>query len=181
MIRRTDNRETKRPARRFSPDFIARDVSDIDFAYLRKLGIKACLIDLDDTVVERGQFVVSELVMQALNGAELPVYIATNRPKSRDLKNLKQDLGAKGVIHPHGPFGKPFRRYYLGALKELDLGATEVVMIGDRYLQDMMGANSAGIWSLLVLKLGKPVSHGDRLLSGIERAFTDSISERYVR
>lgn len=170
----------KTPNNRLKPDFIASSVQDIDFAMLRAYGIKNCLIDLDNTVVERADYNVSQDIKNALKHSGLTVYIATNRPKSRDLKDLKEKLGAKGVVHPHGLMGKPTKTYFINALKDKSLDKSTVIMIGDRYIQDIFGANRAGIYSLLVHKFGKPVGKLDSIISSIESRWTARISKKYI-
>ena len=163
------------------PDFIVEHVEGIDFKQLKAIGITTCLIDLDNTVVERKMYEVSPEIQRTLRSSGMDIYIATNRPKSRDLKNLKELLGANGVVHPHGVYAKPSKRYFANALKDKHLKRSEVVMIGDRFFQDILGANRAGIHSLLVAKLGRPVSLSDRLVSGLERLITRQLSKRYSR
>lgn len=183
MIRKANSASRKKGSRSFQPDFIANDIQDIDFMALRDIGIKACMIDLDGTVVERGTYEVSPPTIEALQNAaqDMKLYIATNRPKSRDLKNLKQDIGAVGVIHPQLIYGKPFRRYFLNGVKAIGLQPHQVVMIGDRYIQDIFGSNSAGVYSLLIRKIDQPKGAFDTLLSGSERRYTDRISKNYLK
>jgi HAD superfamily phosphatase (TIGR01668 family) len=179
MLRRPDSFKPHRITGLFTPDFIASSVLDIDFDYLATQGIKAALIDLDGTVVARNTYDVKPEVRALLKQQPLKVYIATNRPKSRDLKDLKQHLHANGVIHPVGPWGKPFRRYFAQAAHEHGLRPEEIIMIGDRYLQDIFGANRAGFRTLVVRKLDRPTNMLDRLLSGTERRHTDRLSTHY--
>ncbi len=171
----------KKPQFSIQPDFIAESIVGVNFKYLKKLGVKACLIDLDGTVVSSGTFEVDKRIGKVLSKAGLPIHIATNRPKSRSLKTLKEDLHAVSVIHPHGLLGKPSKHYYNGALKELHLKPHEVVMIGDRYIQDTIGANRAGIYSLLVHKLGVAKGKGDLYFSMLEQHFTKRNSTKYQK
>jgi HAD superfamily phosphatase (TIGR01668 family) len=163
----------------FRPDFIVDSVADIDFGYLKKRGIRAALIDLDGTVVARGTYDVSSKISQHLKRQDIRVYIATNRPKSRSLKNLKEALNANGVLHPKGIIGKPFAHYYAQAVKEHNLKPEECVMIGDRLLQDIFGANAAGLTTIAVRKLDKPTNVIDTLLSRTERNYLDKIAPAY--
>lgn len=163
----------------FWPDYIAESVTDIDFAYLKAQGIRAIYIDLDNTVVHHGTHEVNPATTQALLAQPLEIYIATNRPKSRPLKNLKDDLHATGVVHPRGLLGKPFPRYYTASLKVRKLKPHQAVMIGDRYLQDIYGANSSGLKTIVVRKLGQPISWWDRVVSAIEARYTDRLARRY--
>lgn len=169
----------KLPSFRFSPDFICNSITSVDFGYLKDMGITACFIDLDGTTVSRSTYEVDPAISNALKKSGLDFHIATNRPKSRDLKNLKESLHAKSVIHPQGLFPKPSKRYYLDALKKLQLEPKQVVMIGDRYIQDILGANRSGIYSLLVYKLGGSKGTIDTLLSRFESNMTEKISKHY--
>lgn len=161
------------------PDFISTSVADVDFKYLKSIGITACFIDLDGTVVSRGTFEVDQKIQDVLKNSGLAIHIATNRPKSRSLKSLKEQLHATSVIHPKGVYGKPTKKYYLAALKELGLKKSEVVMIGDRFIQDIYGANRAGIYSLAVFKLGAHKGRVDKTISGAERRLTDKLFASY--
>ena len=163
----------------FRPDFIAKSVSDIDFAYLASRSLKACFIDLDGTVVARGQYDVDPAIIKKLRACSMPIFIATNRPKSRALKNLKADLTAIAIIHPEGLYPKPSKTYYRRALARHNLQPYEVVMIGDRYIQDIWGANRAGLNSLVVHKTGVSVGKVDLLLSKFEAFATAHFSGRY--
>ncbi len=161
------------------PEYIAENILDVDFNLLEKRGIKAALIDLDGTVVERGRYDVSAEITITLKAQPLKIYIATNRPKSRDLKDLKERLHANGVLHPRGIIGKPFKAYYKQAVAMVGLKPGEAIMIGDRYIQDIVGANQAGLHTLAVKKLDKPVNTFDVLLSAAERRLTSRLSKRY--
>jgi HAD superfamily phosphatase (TIGR01668 family) len=162
-----------------APDYIANAITDVNFTYLEKMGIKAIFVDLDGTVVARGTYDVASDISQTLSSQPLKVFIATNRPKSRDLKNLKQLLNANGVIHPHGFAGKPFPRYFKTACREHNLQPHEVAMIGDRYIQDIIGAHLAGLATIVVYKLDASTNWFDHLLSGIERRLTRRFARKY--
>ena len=179
MLQRTSAFRRNPLTKHFSPNFIATSVLDIDFEYLHRHGIKAALIDLDGTVVARGTFEVASEVRELLKRQPLKMYIATNRPKSRDLKDLREHLNANGVIHPIGFWGKPFPKYYAQAASDHGLKPSELVMIGDRYLQDIFGANLAGLQTIVVRKLDKPTNVIDRLLSWLERHRTDTLLRNY--
>lgn len=167
--------------RAFKPAFIANSVADINFSYLRSQGIKALYIDLDGTVVARGQYEVSETVRKALRNQPLAVFIATNRHKNKDLKNLQELLHANGTIHPKGRIGKPFKTYYRSSLKQTGLKPNEILMVGDRYFQDIWGANRAGLTSLVVHKIDKPVNRFDSLLSFAESFITNYLQRSYKK
>lgn len=163
----------------FQPDYIADSIADVNFTHLAEHGIKAVFVDLDGTVVARGRYDVDPQISQVLSSQPLKVYIATNRPKSRDLKNLQELLNASGVIHPRGMAGKPFPAYFKAACQEHGLKPQDVAMIGDRYIQDIIGANSAGLTTIVVYKLDTPTNWFDHVLSGFERKLTRRLAAHY--
>lgn len=164
----------------FKPDYIADSVGDIDFPLLQKRGVKAVLIDLDGTVVSRGTFDVEKKLTDYLKKQTVKIYIATNRPKSRDLKNLKESLHASGVVHPTGIFMKPLPKYFRQAVTDHQLKVSEVAMIGDRYIQDILGANRAGLTTVLVRKLGKSKGFIDSQISNLEKSYTNKLASQYI-
>jgi len=180
MLKRSEKFRHNPLTKHFSPNYIAASITDIDFAYLQHQGVKAALIDLDGTVVARGTYEVSKDIREYLRKQPLMIYIATNRPKSRSLKDLKEHLNASGVIHPIGLWGKPFPKYYAQAASDHGLDPKQVVMIGDRYLQDIYGANLAGLRTVAVRKLDRPTNIIDALLSRLERRRNDRLAREYL-
>lgn len=164
----------------FKPDFIASSVADIDFAFLKSLGITTLLIDLDGTVVERGKYEVNENVIKILKKQPFKIYIATNRPMKRNLMNLVEHLNAQGAVHPKGILGKPFPQYYKNVLAEKHLQKTEVAMVGDRILQDIWGANLAGLTTVAIRKQDEPIGLFDKILSASEAGYLQRIAKKYT-
>ena len=169
-----------RPSKRtFLPDFIAPSVAEIDFPFLYRLGIRGCFIDLDGTIVERRQHEISDELSQILADQPLIVALATNRPKGRSLEDLKERTHAHHVVHPVSVRGKPFKAYYRAALGQVGLEPAQAVMIGDRYLQDMVGANRAGLYTVMVHKFGRAEALDDKLQSRVDAFFLRRFAGRY--
>lgn len=162
------------------PDFIAKDISKVDFLYLKNKGAKAFLIDLDHTVVHFGTEKVEDWVYDTLKKQPLPFFIATNRPKSKDVSGLVQSLGANGAMQPQGIKGKPLPAYYKRSEAETGYRPKDLVMIGDRFIQDIYGANKAGMQTIAVEKFG-PVVGFDRIISTIEARIMKRLKKSYVK
>ena len=163
----------------FLPDFIAPSVAEIDFPFLYRLGIRGCFIDLDGTIVERGQHEISDELSRILKDQPLIISLATNRPKGRSLEDLKERTHAQHVIHPVSVRGKPFKAYYRAALRQVGLEPERAVMIGDRYLQDIVGANRAGLYTVMVHKFGRAEALDDKLQSRVDACFLRRFAGRY--
>ena len=163
----------------FLPDFITPSVAEIDFSFLFRIGIRGCFIDLDGTIVERGQHGISDELSQILADQPLVISIATNRPKRRSLQDLKERTHAQHVVHPASARRKPFKGYYRAALRQVGLAPTQAVMIGDRYLQDIVGANRAGLYTVMVHKFGRAETLDDKLQSRVDAFFLRRFAGRY--
>lgn len=162
----------------FFPDYIAKDIADINFDYLKTQGIKACLVDLDDTIVVRNSLQVEPGVKNLLCKQPLPLFIATNRPLAQDLQRLAKQINAQDIIQPQGFFGKPAKRYYRNALKLTGYSSHQLVMIGDHILQDVWGANRIGLKTLTVAKLSK-VNLRHLPVALVENLFLKTITKKY--
>lgn len=146
------------------PDYLAQDISDIDFTLLKSRGITTCFFDLDHTVLHHGSHTVSEVVSSRLLTLDMDVYIATNRRKLGNLQSISKQIGAKGIMHAGtNKISKPRRAYYEQAIAMASAPPQQIAMIGDRLWQDIWGSNQAGITSVLVCKLG-PIKWWDRIL-----------------
>ena len=165
---------------KFHPDFIAESVNEINFDYLVRIGIKAVFIDLDGTVVVRKKHDVSLEIIKVLQNLDLDIYIASNRSKNKIATSLFDKLNAKNVITPKSIWFKPSKKYYQNALKKFNLKPQEVVMIGDRYIQDIYGANNAGLSTVLVYKLDTADNFIDKHLSKIEANRTKKLLKLYI-
>ena len=132
------------------PDYLTKNVAGIDFAHLEQRGVKRCFIDIDGTITPRGGGEVDEKTLQNLRRMKLPLFIATNRLNTTGLAELATRINAEGFITPQNWRGKPSRAYYRNALSRYGFAANETAMIGDRLLQDVWGANRAGLVTVFV-------------------------------
>jgi HAD superfamily phosphatase (TIGR01668 family) len=142
--------------RSWLPDYYAQSVTDIDFEWLYTHELRACLIDLDDTIVLHGRLEVEPGMAKQLRAQPLDMYIATNRPAFKNVGMIAEQIGAKGVLQPNGIAAKPLRQYYHRAMELTGYQPTQICMIGDHLLQDIWGANRAGFTTIAVDKLGRP-------------------------
>lgn len=157
----TANKKTKNndlPA--YLPDFIAQDVTYIDFRKLKRIGVTHLLFDLDQTLRKRNAVLVEEQLLSILSEAVSKhgfkqISLATNN--RRDIKSFAEPMNAK-VFQPYKlkrrTVRKPNKAFFDKILKELDVKPEKVIMIGDKLRFDIMGANRAGMYTLLVNPLG---------------------------
>ncbi|MBO1437605.1 YqeG family HAD IIIA-type phosphatase [Meiothermus sp. CFH 77666] len=144
-----------------------KSVTDITPEWLGVRGLKAVLLDLDNTLVpyktygEAPQALLEWL--QTLNEAGIQVMLVSNGSRGR-VRYWCEKLGVPGF----GPAGKPwfgFRK----ALKRLALSPREVAVVGDQLFTDVLGGNLIGAYTVLVPPLSKKEMGYTRLVRKLER------------
>ena len=157
------NREADTPS--FVPDYLAKSLSDVDFALLKKQGVRFIAFDADSTLVHiRGTALPEETKSLLIEKRKLfkQWCIASNRPIN-NLQTLGNSIGAP-VIRAGLLTRKPSRRYFKKVLRHFNAQPHEVAMVGDKLIADMWGAKRAGMVTVWVEKIG-PDNPWDRLLA----------------
>lgn len=134
-------------------DYVASDVLDIDYKYLFDSGIRAIAYDVDDTLTQSGAIAIDakrakKLVKMLDNAGITKRMLASNA--ERDLSGLVGPLKGFEIIQPHNHKPKPFKDFYRQVIEKADLPAEQIVMVGDRLVQDVIGAKRLGLKSIIV-------------------------------
>ncbi|MBA1392861.1 YqeG family HAD IIIA-type phosphatase [Lactobacillus bombi] len=129
-------------------------------------GIKVILSDLDNTLVpwNKKQRLDQNLIdwAQKLQQQGIALVIVSNNNEQRVLLAL-QGLKVQVVARALKPLPFSIKKY----LRQHDLTAQEVVMVGDQLLTDVLAGNMAGVRTILV----KPLVATDSKKTRINRFF----------
>ena len=131
----------------FYPDEYAESVFDIDYDKLYAKGFRGVIFDIDNTLVHHGDGSndrVDELFRE-IHRAGLRTLLLSNNTRDRVelfIKNIDTDYIDSA--------DKPSPEGYLRAVEKLGLKKSEVIAVGDQVWTDILGANRAGIKSILV-------------------------------
>lgn len=128
----------------------AGSLEAIDYARLYAAGKRAILFDLDNTLGKRRSNELAprvERLLGALARMGFRVGILTNRRWVRNDPVIEALSAAYPLRHRAG---KPGKKGFLDLLTELDVPPERAVMIGDRILTDIIGANRLGIYSIRI-------------------------------
>ncbi|MDD4903534.1 MAG: HAD-IIIA family hydrolase [Candidatus Bipolaricaulis sp.] len=129
---------------------VARSIFDVDYARLWAEGKRAVIFDLDNTLGERRTSTLRPEVralLENLSARGFSIGVLTNR-RWRSVEELTAQLGP--AIPVVRMAHKPSRKGYATLLGRLGVSAAEAVMIGDRTLTDVVGANRCRIHSIRV-------------------------------
>ncbi|WP_237188993.1 YqeG family HAD IIIA-type phosphatase [Rothia nasimurium] len=129
------------------PHALAPDVFSIDYALLHKRGIKAIIFDIDNTLTYHGHDSTPEVdqLFRDIHLLGLKTFLLSNNSEER-ITDFTRNIDTQFIAMAD----KPRPANYLKALAQLGLKKNEVVFVGDQIFTDILGANRAGIPSILV-------------------------------
>ena len=145
---------------------------DIDFyAYYNK-GYRGILFDVDNTLVEHGQPVTIRAIelFARLREAGFKTCRISNNKEYR-VKPLADALESYYVYKA----GKPAARGYIEGMEHMGTSGSTTLFVGDQIFTDILGANRAGIHSILV----KPVAKHEEIQIVLKRKLEYFILKKY--
>lgn len=149
------------------PDAIVTSVTEVTPEFLHALGVRAVMVDLDDTLIASGTELLEPLFrawLSSLVDAGIPVVILSNGERAR-VTRWSRDLGVRGLALVGKPFYPAFRR----GLKLLGSDPHDTAMVGDQLFTDVLGANLFGLTSVLVSPLSTGKLPHTRALRHLEK------------
>lgn len=137
----------------FHPDYVASDVLDIDYSLLAKQGVKVIAFDVDGTLTVNGAHYIdikrATKLTKMLNEAGINKrYLASN--SVRNLYEIVETLPGFVSHQPHTHSGKPSSEFYQELINKSGEKPENIVMVGDRAIQDIVGPQRMGINTVLV-------------------------------
>jgi HAD superfamily phosphatase (TIGR01668 family) len=150
--------------RRFCPGLIVPSITDLTPAFFEARGLRAALLDVDNTLVLwHGTEVdpaISDWVLQ-LKAAGMRFCLASNTRRGRRLAALGDALGIPYELGVAKPRLAGLRR----CLARVDSPAEATAMIGDQLFTDIWGGNRCGLYTILVQPMSTHEFIGTRVVS----------------
>lgn len=145
---------------------------DIDFYSYYNKGYRGILFDVDNTLVEHGQPVTIRAIelFARLREAGFKTCIISNNKEYR-VKPLADALESYYVYKA----GKPAARGYIEGMEHMGTSGSTTLFVGDQIFTDILGANRAGIHSILV----KPVAKHEEIQIILKRKLEYFILKKY--
>ena len=153
----------------FQPTALFRGAEYITPEYLREHGIRALILDVDNTLTGHGSQQLPPAIaawLQTMKESGVKLRVASNNMPGR-VRPFAQKIGLpySALCCKPAPFG------LWHACREMGVRPCEAALVGDQVFTDAMGANLAGVQMLIRLRrhLEKPVlrryyEKGGRLL-----------------
>jgi uncharacterized protein len=130
----------------------AKLLASVSLGRLMESGIQGIIIALDNTIVSEDDRYISPYAVSWINLAKklgFKLFILSNGKRTYRVKYWSQQLEIPAIHSALKPFPTAFRT----AIKDMQLPPKRVVVIGDSYHTDILGAWIAGCPSIQVASL----------------------------
>lgn len=132
----------------FLPNYIFPAITDVSAAFLQERNIKLLLLDFDNTMLPYTKNEPTQELLQwieHMRAAGIVLCIVSNSHKPR-VPEFSRRYGVACVTGAKKPRGKGIRE----ALRRFDVPKEQTALIGDQIYTDVLGANLAGVTSVIV-------------------------------
>ncbi len=158
------------------PDEMFGHYWEITPDYLRSVGVRALLIDIDNTLAPYEQEEPDERIRAWFDGLQrngISAALVSNNHKER-VEKFNATLGLLAYADSHKPSRKTLER----AMRELGATHGETAMLGDQLLTDAYAGNHIGLRTLIVPPIKDKTSLFFRFKRLCERPFIRAYAKK---
>lgn len=158
------------------PDYYLDDIYQITPEFLKSLGIRAIVADIDNTLVtyDDPEPIPALLVwLKGMEEAGIQIALVSNNSKHDRVIRFNKDLGYFATARSGKPFGKGVKR----ALASMKVSPKEAVMLGDQIFTDILAGSHLGMKTILV----KPIKDRTDWFFRTKRKLEKPLLRRYAR
>ena len=130
------------------PKVVTQAVTDLTPSYLHGKNIRLLMLDFDNTIVPYTTNIPTakmQVWLETMMESDISICIVSNSKKDR-VRNFCRQYGLDCITHAKKPFSNGIRR----CMDEYELSSEECALVGDQIFTDVLGANCAGVYSILV-------------------------------
>lgn len=157
------------------PDACCHSIADVDLDALQSAGVRALILDLDNTLVEWGETAIPPETTAWIARAKrlgLGLCIASNGMNAR-VEEMSSALGIPAISEAV----KPRKRSFREALALLGVAAHEAAVVGDQIFTDVLGGNRMALRTILI----NPRSARELPTTKLVRRIEDQVVRRLHR
>ena len=132
----------------FLPRHIYPALTKIDLSYLASLGVRLLMLDFDNTIVPYTTNDPTDEMHEWLRlagASEIQVCVVSNSKRGRVVEFCGK-YGIDCITHAKKPFSRGIR----ACLQRYGMRPQEAALVGDQIYTDVLGANCAGVRSILI-------------------------------
>lgn len=129
------------------PCAYAKDVFSIDYEKLYNAGYRGILFDVDNTLVSHNDDATPEVdgLLKRIGETGLKIVLVSNNGVSR-LARFTENNGIPFVAEANKPAPEGLEK----AVAQLGISKDQALVVGDQMYVDILGANNAGLDSIMV-------------------------------
>ena len=130
------------------PRLMTDSLTDLTPELLREKNVRLLMLDFDNTIVPYTTDVPTadmERWLSRMNASEIQICVVSNSHKDR-VPAFCQARGIDCITHAKKPFSKGIRE----CLGKYGIPASQAALVGDQIYTDTLGANCAGVTSILI-------------------------------
>lgn len=161
---------------KYVPDMYQENIYKVNYDKLKEIGIKCLLFDLDNTLVpydKKEATLELKNLFDKLKNMEFRIVIFSNSPKKR-LEPFKNYLEVDCLASAKKPLPASFRK----VMMEYKYNESEIAIIGDQFMTDIVGGNKVGITTILVNPLGEKDLIFTKINRYIEKKIMKKLGDR---
>jgi len=157
---------------KYVPDLYQKSIYSIDYKKLQKRGIKCLLFDLDNTLMPTNEKTADQKLIDLFNklkeiGFKLIIFSNSSKARVKPFKEVLEVDCCAGVNKT-----KPEKFLYI--IDHYKYNKSEIAIIGDEIMTDIIGGNRVGITTILV----NPISTKDHLWTKVSRLSENRIMKK---
>lgn len=159
----------------FYPKIYLDSIKDVSLELLEQNNIKAVILDMDNTLIDFNCNILegAKQWCNKLKENGIKLIIVSNSNKKEKLDKISRELKLEYIAFAM----KPLKRGFKKAVKKLKVMPENIAVIGDQVFTDVIGANHAHMYSILV----KPLDEKDILLTVLKRPIENYILKKYMK
>lgn len=154
------------------PNVYLNKVEEITAKYLHEKGIKALIMDVDNTLIDYNKNLSDTIIKWAKDIQEqgIILYILSNSNKKEKVKKVADNLGIEFEFFAKKPLKIGFKKVQ----KKLNMPTENIGVVGDQIFTDIIGGNRCKMFTILV----DPISIKDFWFTAWKRPIEDKIKNK---
>lgn len=153
------------------PNAYFEKVQDITIQFLIKNKIKAVILDVDNTLIDKKENLSEDIINWAkeIKGQGVKLYILSNTNNKKKVEKISKKLDI-----PYEFFGmKPLKIGFNKVKKALKEESSRIAVVGDQIFTDIIGGNRSKMFTILV----EPINEKDYWYTAWKRPIENKIKE----